>query len=183
VAPWAWAAAVCGSLSIGAANLQEHASGLGWAVLDAILHGALGGLAMVVVWPAWGFRPVLGAIAAAVLIDLDHLVAAGSLDIVRIMSLAARPVAHSLVSLALISAGVGLVAGRRVGYGVAVGLLTHLWRDATEAPGIPLLVPLVADEHVMLPAWALPTTLVGLVLINTALVLGHRGRLGYPNAV
>jgi hypothetical protein len=133
---------------------------LAWAVIDEFGHAAVAASIMLWTWPAWGWRPLLAAILAATLIDVDHALAAGSLLPERMMSLASRPAAHSLLGASVATAVGTTLGGRRIGYAALVGVLTHLARDAQAAPGIPLLVPWGADWHMRLPIWVLPVLMV-----------------------
>jgi membrane-bound metal-dependent hydrolase YbcI (DUF457 family) len=146
--------------------LQGRVAGLAWAVLDVLAHGALA--AFVVAWlvPGWGWQPFLIAIAAAILIDLDHVVAARTLRPADLMGLGARPYTHSLVGvLGFTTLAVG-AGGLRSGYVVALGLLAHLLQDGREPPGVPLFVPVVADRHVLLSDAMLPIGIVALVCVS-----------------
>ena len=114
------------------------------ALLDPIAHAAL---ALMVVLP-WivAFRLprsyMLLAIAAAVLIDLDHFIAAGSFSVQEAISLPGRPVSHSILFSAGLAGIVGLIARRLSAAGVVfLALLTHLSHDATSG-GTPWLFPL-----------------------------------------
>src|SRR5690242_10164464 len=98
---------------LGALELQEHSppGQLTWAALDVVVHGAAAGLCAVWLLPAYGWRPLVSAIAAGILIDLDHAVAARSLNPFNMMSIGTRPPTHSLVAAVLF----GIVAARFVG--------------------------------------------------------------------
>jgi hypothetical protein len=141
---------------------------LAWAYCDEIGHGSVAVLAMLWTQPRWGWRPIIAAALAGTLIDVDHAIAARSLSPIDMMSLAARPPSHSLLAAVAAGALTGLVAGPRFGFGVAVGVITHVLRDAQEKPGVPLLIPLVVNPHVILPAWVLPASMLALA----ATVLG-----------
>ena len=150
------------------------ALGLGWALLDVLGHAAVALAIMLWTWPAWGWRPTLVAVLAATLIDLDHVVAAGSLDPARLTSLAARPPAHSLLGT-LVLANLGAAfGGPRLGYAAGVGALSHIVRDATAPPGVPLLVPLVDDWHLLLPDWSLLGLVVALAAASVLLASWSR---------
>jgi membrane-bound metal-dependent hydrolase YbcI (DUF457 family) len=142
---------------------------LAWAILDVMSHAAVAALVMLWTVPAWGWRPLIAAVLAAALIDVDHALAARSILPSRLMSLAARPASHSLLGVAVAS-GVGwLAGGRRVAFAAGVGILTHVLGDAQSEPGVPLWVPWsAADWHVMLPRWTLPVLLVCLAAVSAA---------------
>jgi membrane-bound metal-dependent hydrolase YbcI (DUF457 family) len=125
--------------------------------------------------PAWGFRSLIAAILAATLIDVDHAVAAGSIDPGRMMALGARPATHSLAGVALIGVIVLAAFGWRAGYAAFAGALTHIVLDANAPPGVPLLAPWSNDAHVLLPTWSLVPVILALGLIGVVLTrLGRR---------
>jgi membrane-bound metal-dependent hydrolase YbcI (DUF457 family) len=149
-----------------AAQAQTDVQGLRWAGLDILSHAAIA--AFVCVWtvPAWGWRPFMAAIVAAIVIDVDHLIAARSIDPQRITALKSRPATHSLASAAAIATAAWLLGGRRIGYAVGLGLLTHIVRDAAEFPGVPLWVPFDWNRHVMLDDRSVALIFVGCLLVN-----------------
>jgi hypothetical protein len=149
---------------------------LAWAVLDELGHAAVAGLVLLWTWSAWGWRPTLAAILAATLIDVDHVLAAHSVLPSHLMSLAARPAGHSLLGVLLAGGAGALLGGRRIGYAAAVGLLTHNVRDAQASPGVPLLVPVVDDWHVLLPVWLLPVLMASLAASGCVASLRVRPR-------
>ncbi|MDQ6670692.1 MAG: metal-dependent hydrolase [Chloroflexota bacterium] len=140
-----------------------------WALLDEVSHGAVAATCVLWLAPRWGLRPTLVAVLAATLIDVDHVIAAGSFTPERMMHLPARPPTHSLAGVLGLAIAAGTLGGPRVGYAVAVGVLTHILRDATAAPGVPLLVPAVADKHVIVPFWAFAASVVGLSAVHAAI--------------
>ena len=149
-----------------------------WAVLDGLRHGAAATVAMVWLRPRWGWAPVVAATAAGVLIDLDHVVAAGSVDPSAMLGLGVRPLTHSLVAMLAFAGLAGVTAGRISGFAVGAGILLHLEEDALTWPGVPLLWPLSAEGHVLLPAPVLVITLIALVL--TSRWLGASGQQVNP---
>jgi inner membrane protein len=86
---------------------------------------------------------VLGCLAGAVVIDLDHIPLYLGSDILT--DTTNRPLSHGLLIIGAVLA-VALVAGqpwRALGLGLAAGLGTHFLRDmATSTAGAPLLWPL-----------------------------------------
>src|ERR1700750_2015686 len=81
---------------------------------DPLQHALI---AAAVVAPLRGGRPVLAtAVAAALAIDADHVVAARSLRVRATTALAARPRSHSLIAALGAGAVVAAVAGRRHGW-------------------------------------------------------------------
>ncbi len=93
---------------------------------------------------------LLLAAAAALLIDIDHVVAARSFSLTAAISLPGRPISHSL----LFSTGAAVIFGLMVrrttaAIVVLIALFTHVSRDATGG-GTPLLWPLA--ESTQIPA-------------------------------
>jgi membrane-bound metal-dependent hydrolase YbcI (DUF457 family) len=123
-----------------------------WAVLDAIRHGAAAALTTVWLVPRYGWKPLVAGCLAGVALDLDHAVAARSLDPAAMMGLGVRPATHSLVG----AVAFGLVAwplfGHAVAYAVGAGMVAHIVEDSLSWPGVPLLAPLIPAPHVLLPA-------------------------------
>jgi membrane-bound metal-dependent hydrolase YbcI (DUF457 family) len=161
-----------------------------WAVLDEVAHAALALFALVWVQPAWGWRPVLVGIAAATLIDIDHVVAARSILPADMMSLYARPLLHSVLGVVVIANLGAAFGGWRLALAASIGAVTHIARDAIAEPGVPLLVPFVDDWRVILPTWVLPPTLVLLACLSACVLRArdspHKGCVraggGAPNA-
>jgi membrane-bound metal-dependent hydrolase YbcI (DUF457 family) len=139
-----------------------------WALLDEVAHGAVAATCALWLVPRWGLRPVVVAVLAATLIDVDHAIAGGSLAPERMMQLSARPPTHSLLAALGLAILAGMLGGTRIGHAVGVGTLTHILRDATASPGVPLLAPVLEDRHVILPFWIVPATVVGLSVLHAA---------------
>jgi hypothetical protein len=142
-----------------------------WALLDGARHGAAACACTVWLTPRWGWTPVAAAGLAGVLLDLDHALAARSIDPMAMMGLGVRPPTHSLLFGAL----VGLVAwpllGRAAGYAVTAGVAVHLFEDGLEWPGVPLLLPLWSEQHVLV---SVPLALLATVaLMGLSLWLGR----------
>jgi inner membrane protein len=98
------------------------------------------------------------ALVASVAIDLDHLPQELGIDLLTRST--ARPVSHSLVGLAVLTATAAAVGGRRaVAAGVALGIAAHLFRDLATGGGVPLLWPLTSRELEM--PYALYAVLLG----------------------
>ena len=109
---------------------------------DPAQHAAI---AMVVVAPltARAGRRVLGtAVAAALVIDVDHAVAARSVRVRDTTALAQRPRTHSLLTAAAAGSLVTAVAGPLHGWAVFAALGSHLLHDAGDrAAPTPVLWP------------------------------------------
>lgn len=114
------------------------------ALLDPVAHFTL---AIMVTLP-WvvalkiPFRFFLCAVISAVLIDLDHFIAAGSFSLSDAIQLPARPMAHSLIFVFGFAVLCGLVMRSRVAfYVVLLALICHLSRDASGGGTTPLFWP------------------------------------------
>ena len=102
-----------------------------WAVIDVLVHGAV---ALAVTGPCIrratrGKRALaLSGLAflSATVLDLDHFVAAGSLDLHAALSLAARPPTHSLTFALLLGTATSLLSrDRAAGWVVFAALASH----------------------------------------------------------
>jgi inner membrane protein len=101
------------------------------------------------------------ALAASVLIDVDHVPLYLWPDVVS--SDGGRPITHCLlVALLAAAAGAASPRVRTPAWGVAVGLLLHLFRDLFSAPGVPLFWPVDASG-VRLP-YALYAAVLGVLV-------------------
>ena len=98
-------------------------------------------LAAAVVAPL-GRRPMLTAVVAGTLIDVDHAIAARSARPSAMLALPLRPRSHTLLAT-VAAAALGTAAGGPVhGWAAFAGLTSHLLRDASdEAAATPLLWP------------------------------------------
>ena len=127
-------------------------------LIDEPAHLATAALVLAA-WPGRLPRGVVGAaLAASVLIDVDHLPGALGSDVVT--QDAPRPYSHSLVTPLALLAAAALAGGRArlVAAGAALGVACHLLRDLGGAPGVPLAWPLSTA------AVSLPLPLVVLVV-------------------
>jgi membrane-bound metal-dependent hydrolase YbcI (DUF457 family) len=110
---------------------------------DPVQHAAI---AAAVVSPlvSHAGRPVLGtAVTAALVIDVDHAVAARSFWPGDTTALAQRPRTHSIVTAAAAGALVAAAAGPIHGWAAFAGLGSHLLHDAGDrAAPTPVLWPL-----------------------------------------
>jgi membrane-bound metal-dependent hydrolase YbcI (DUF457 family) len=88
-------------------------------------------------------RPVLAtAVAAALVIDVDHVVAARSIRPRRTTALTQRPRTHSLITAAVAGTVVAAAAGPAHGWAAFAGLGSHLLHDAGDrAAPTPVLWP------------------------------------------
>src|SRR3954452_19475292 len=122
---------------------------------DPFAHGLLAGAVAAPLVRSAGRRPVLTAVVAGTLIDVDHVLAARSLRPVTWITLGGgRPRAHTLL-LAVGAGGVaGLLGGRAHGWAAFGGLASHLLRDASDRDGAPILWPLSGRRHIPRTAYA-----------------------------
>jgi len=114
---------------------------LGRALGDGFSHAALGlatSLPATRRAPAPG-RVLAGALLGALVIDLDHVVAARSLRLQQCMTMPQRPPTHSLVTAGLLTA-LAARSDRCFGIGFGLGLGSHLLRDLVTG-GVPLVHP------------------------------------------
>jgi|1186.fasta_scaffold124415_3 membrane-bound metal-dependent hydrolase YbcI (DUF457 family) len=93
-------------------------------------------------------RAAIGAsVAAGLLIDLDHPLAARSLALGPNITLARRPPTHSATVAVASGTLVGALTGPRYGWATFAGLLSHILRDAAEGK-TPVLWPWAPRERV-----------------------------------
>jgi hypothetical protein len=124
----------------------------GW--FDPIAHGLLGlCLSMPFAfylrpqwfWLGWG-------VFLSVALDVDHAIAAGSLDIVKMITMASRPPTHSFTFAVAIFLIV-LPINRPAAWQTLIVLLAHILRD-TSSGTVPLLWPLAWQPVAPLLYWA-----------------------------
>lgn len=86
-------------------------------------------------------RFIAGAIASAAAIDLDHVVAARSMQLLSCMSMPHRPASHSVLTVGIATyAAERLWPGTQTGLALTLGLGSHLLRDLATG-GAPLFLP------------------------------------------
>jgi membrane-bound metal-dependent hydrolase YbcI (DUF457 family) len=111
------------------------------------------------------------AAAVALLIDIDHAVAARSLRVRDTTGLAMRPQSHSLVVAAAAGALVAAAAGPRHGWAAGAALASHLLHDAGDrAAPTPLLWPFAPARQI-----GRRRQLAGTALLALGSVLVSRG--------
>jgi membrane-bound metal-dependent hydrolase YbcI (DUF457 family) len=109
---------------------------------DPFQHAALAAAVVAPLAVRTDRRVVATAITAALVIDVDHAVAARSARVSRTTALATRPRTHSLLLAALAGAAVGAAATPLQGWAAFAGLGSHLLHDAGDrAAPTPLLWP------------------------------------------
>lgn len=121
----------------------------------------------------WAVSAVL---MSAILIDVDHFIAARSLSLDAALTLPMRPPSHSL-TLALAVFCLAVLASRRLtfGYLLFAGLASHVLRDASGG-ATPFLWPL--------PGYSLPWPIAGcglLLLYFGAWAIAHRRQLKHSS--
>jgi hypothetical protein len=109
---------------------------------DPLVHALLAAAVTAPLVPRAGRGPLLTAVVAASLIDLDHPVAARSLQLGAWISMPERPRTHSFVVAAGAGALVAVAAGPVHGWAAFGGLASHLLHDAgDDSAPTPLLWP------------------------------------------
>ncbi|HET8755388.1 MAG TPA: metal-dependent hydrolase [Solirubrobacteraceae bacterium] len=95
-------------------------------------------------------RPaVRAAVTAALVIDLDHAVAARSVRVRDTTALPTRPRTHSLVTAFAAGAAVARTRGPREGWAVFGGLVSHFLHDAGDrAAPTPMLWPFAPARQI-----------------------------------
>jgi hypothetical protein len=118
------------------------------AVSDPLVHAGIAALVTAPLVPRAGAGPVLTAVAAGTLIDVDHPVAARSLRLAASLSLPTRPRSHNAFT-ALGAAAVATAAGGPLyGWAAFAGLASHLLHDSGDASAAtPLLWPLAPPRQ------------------------------------
>ena len=134
---------------------------------DPVQHALIAAAVAAPLIPRAGGRVVMTSVAAALVIDVDHAVAARSLRVRATTSLPMRPRSHSLLTALGTGALVTRVAGPLHGWAAFGGLASHLMHDAGDsAAPTPLFWPF-ARERQLGRRWQLAVT-TGLVLGSLA---------------
>jgi membrane-bound metal-dependent hydrolase YbcI (DUF457 family) len=121
---------------------------------DPLAHGLLAGVVAAPLARAAGRGPVVTAVVAGTLIDVDHLVAARSLRPASWLTLGVRPRAHTLM-LAFGAGGLAAaVGGPAHGWAAFGGLASHVLRDASDGSGTPILWPVSGRRQIPRAAYA-----------------------------
>jgi hypothetical protein len=134
---------------------------------DPLQHALIAATVVAPLVPRAGRRVVATAVASALVIDVDHAVAARSLRIRATTSLATRPRSHSLLTAVGAGGIVAVAAGPFHGWATFGGLVSHLLHDAGDrAAPTPMLWPF-ASARQLGRRWQLAGTAV-LVLCSVA---------------
>lgn len=147
-------------------------------LLDEPTHLATAGLGLLVLAQLWVLprRFVFAALAASVLIDLDHIPLYLGLHVSATQD--GRPVSHSMITF-LIATIVAAILRSPTWGGISVGVAFHFVRDLTEGPpGVPLAWPL--SGHGFQIDW--PAFLVLVLLLLTLRWVLTAWRMAAPDA-
>jgi hypothetical protein len=135
---------------------------------DPLQHALLAAAVAAPLVPRGGRAVLVAAVVPALVIDLDHAVAARSMRIAATTSLATRPRSHSLLTAAGTGALVGTAAGPLRGWATFAGLASHLLHDAGDcAAPTPVLWPFAPARQLGRRRQLAGT--VGLVLASAAI--------------
>jgi LexA-binding, inner membrane-associated putative hydrolase len=134
---------------------------------DPLQHALIATTVAAPLVPRAGGRVVATAVASALVIDVDHAVAARSMRIRATTSLATRPRSHNLLTALGAGGLVAAAAGPVHGWAAFGGLVSHLLHDAGDrAAPTPMLWPF-APARQLGRRWQLAGTAV-LVLCSVA---------------
>jgi hypothetical protein len=141
------AAASFGLLALGFDQLCDYFKRSDRKPLEALSDGGAHiATALAVAVPAARFvgdprRFIATAVVSAVAIDLDHVVAARSTQLIPCMTMPNRPASHSVVTIGAVSYVAERVwPGTQTDLGIVLGLGSHLLRDLATG-GAPLFIP------------------------------------------
>jgi hypothetical protein len=110
---------------------------------DPLQHALLAAAAVAPLVPRAGRGVIATAVLPALVIDVDHVVAARSLRIRDTTALDTRPRTHSVVTALAAGAVATVAAGPLHGWAATAGLVSHLLHDAGDrAAPTPVLWPL-----------------------------------------
>jgi hypothetical protein len=112
------------------------------ATTDPLVHALLAAAVAGPLVPVHGGGPLLTAVVAGTLIDVDHPLAARSLRLGPMISMDTRPRSHSLLTALGAGALATAAGGPAHGWAAFAGLASHLLHDAGDrAAPTPLLWP------------------------------------------
>lgn len=171
-----FAAAILAVMVLGDALVYAWPRGIPtsiWALLDAPVHWVL---ALLIVSPLLS-HPALGrhlwlwvavATVAAVLVDLDHFIAARSFALEDALTLGNRPWAHSLLFAMAMAVVAWMVSREPMGaLLVLVVLLSHIVRDASHG-SIPLWWPIHSRVEMPVPLYYALEIGLGWIVLGVA---------------
>jgi membrane-bound metal-dependent hydrolase YbcI (DUF457 family) len=146
---------------------------------DPLQHALIAAGVTAPLVPRGGRRLLATAVVAALVIDLDHAVAARSVRVRHTTGLAVRPRTHSLVTAAGAAALIGARRGPLHGWAAFAGLVSHLLHDAGDrAAPTPLFWPFAPARQLGRRWQLLGTTTLALasVAISRATATGSSSR-------
>ena len=146
---------------------------------DPLQHALIAAAGAAPLVPRAGRRVLVTAVAAAVVIDVDHAVAARSMRIAATTSLPTRPLTHSLVTAVGAGAAVAAAAGPVHGWAAFGALVSHMLHDAGDrAAPTPMLWPFAPARQFGRRRQLAGTALLVLasVAISRAMAAGARAR-------
>jgi hypothetical protein len=133
---------------------------------DPLQHACIAAAVAAPLVPTSGRRVLLTAIVPALVIDVDHAVAARSVRVRDTTGLATRPRSHSLVTALGTGAAVAAAAGPAHGWAAFGGLASHLLHDAGDrAAPTPLLWPFARARQVGRRRQAAGTAMLALLSV------------------
>jgi hypothetical protein len=116
---------------------------------DPLVHALLAGAVAAPLVPVRGRGPLVTAVVAGTLIDIDHPLAARSLRLGPMISMETRPRSHSLLTALGAGTLAGAAGGPAHGWAAFAGLASHLLYDAGDsAAPTPLLWPWASARQV-----------------------------------
>ena len=149
---------------------------------DPLQHGLLAAAVAAPLVPLAGRRVLATAVTAALVIDVDHVVAARSWRVGALTSLPVRPRTHSILVAAGTSALVAAAAGPLHGWAAFGGFASHLLHDAGDrAAPTPLLWPFAPARQLGRRVQLVGTA--GLVLASLAISRAMAAASRGPSAV
>lgn len=144
-----------------------------WGPIDSCFHGVVAAL---VVLPGAFLsgqerNQILGTcVLAAMVIDLDHFVAAGSLRLEAATTLDCRPWSHSLTAVVAVAFAIRWwIREPAIGAAVLAGLASHVLRDAGGGGCTPIFWP---AEIYHVPYWSY---VLGTLLLSNLMTMGASG--------
>ena len=115
------------------------------ALTDPLVHALIAAAVVSPLAARFGRAPLVTAVVAATAIDVDHPLAARSVRLGPILSMAERPRSHNLTAALALGALGTLAAGPVHGWAAFSGLVSHLLYDAGDSTApTPLLWPFAA---------------------------------------
>jgi hypothetical protein len=152
-------------------RVQVYSDPLQHALIAAAVAGPL--------VPRFGRGVIASAVAPALVIDVDHAIAARSVRVRDTTALVTRPRSHSLLTALGTGAVVAVAAGPAHGWAAFGGLVSHLLHDAGDrAAPTPLLWPFAPTRQLGRRRQLAGTVLLALgsLAVSRATAATSRGR-------